>query len=444
MRAPGKRGQRSLESVIGEYITTVFGRDLYRYCHVDKEPSILVLMLKFMATVEVDLRGLLGGAPVYDTKKHIRKLRMEHTVPGLASSESRDPDKFIRAFAWKSANGTVMSEGLGVNMWALLLLLSMMGSTDIHCKQTSRVANTILSQILRLAPSGATPGNMVPVRGINELSDNPEAVMVSGHGRCEHFIRPIKDDNLANNGHFTYCPTENGKMPEDYMGLGGIDGLAKFLKCKYWEVPPQFVHCQIQLMQGRYYCIRRHAGTEAQVAMGTLIIDTAGVHVQYEDRALTWTYEEWPTKLRESGFLVLPTIARCGAVVKYEDAAGETKLGCLVPNGTRAAMVHEGQNIPDGAHVSNFNHINVCYHALVDDGALLAMPVIATIESLVPPGTVLWIKSDSHAWVDMKEKGFLPPTDIPEDEDTRMVQARLNIPLSTVRVEFWILRVLPG
>jgi hypothetical protein len=68
----------------------------------------------------------------------------------------------------------------------------------------------------------------------------------------------------------------------------------------------------------------------------------------------------------------------------------------------------------------------------------------ATIESLVPPGTVLWIKSDSHAWVDMKEKGFLPPTDIPEDEDTRMVQARLNIPLSTVRVEFWILRVLAG
>jgi hypothetical protein len=44
----------------------------------------------------------------------------------------------------------------------------------------------------------------------------------------------------------------------------------------------------------------------------------------------------------------------------------------------------------------------------------------------------------------MKEKGFLPPTDIPEDEDTRMVQARLNIPLSTVRVEFWILRVLAG
>ena len=38
--------------MIGEYISTVFGRDLYRYCHVDKEPSILVLMLKFMATVE--------------------------------------------------------------------------------------------------------------------------------------------------------------------------------------------------------------------------------------------------------------------------------------------------------------------------------------------------------------------------------------------------------
>jgi hypothetical protein len=433
LRAPGERGQRSLESVIGEYIHTVYGRDLYRYCHVDKEPSILVLMLKSMATVEVDLRGLLGGAPVYDTRKHIRKLKMEHTLPGLADSESSDPDKFMRSFAWKSSNGTVMSEGFGVNMWALLLLLSMMGSTDIHCKQTSRVANAILSQILRLAPSGATPGNMVPVRGINEVSNSPEAVMVSSHWRCEHFIRPINDDSLAMNGRFTYCPTDNGKMPEDYIGLGGIDAMAKFLKCKYWEVPAQYVHCQIQLMQGRYYCIRRHAEAEAQVVMGALVIDTAGVHVTYEDRAFTWEYEEWQAKLREHGFLVLPTVARCGAVVKFDDAAGETKLGCLVPNGTRAAMVQENINIPEGAYVSNFNHINLCYHALVDDGALLAMPVLLTIENLVPPGTVLWIKSDSHAWVDMKEKGLLPATDIPEDDDTRMVQARLNIPMSTVR-----------
>ena len=127
MRAPGERGQRTLESVVGEYINNVYGRDLYRYCHFDKEPSILMLLLKSMSAMEVDLRGLLGGAPAYDTKKHVRKLRLQNMVPGLADSDSSDPDKFLRTFAWKAANGTVMSEGFGVNMWALLLMVSIWG-----------------------------------------------------------------------------------------------------------------------------------------------------------------------------------------------------------------------------------------------------------------------------------------------------------------------------
>ena len=437
MRAPGERGQRTLESVVGEYINNVYGRDLYRYCHFDKEPSILTLLLKSMSAMEVDLRGLLGGAPAYDTKKHVRKLRLQNMVPGLADSDSSDPDKFLRTFAWKAANGTVMSEGFGVNMWALLLMVSMMGSKDIHCKQSNRVANSVMSQILRLAPSGATPGNMIPVRGFNERSHNPESVMVSSHGRPEHFIRPINDDNLAINGRFSYCQLDDGDMPEDYLGLGGPRSIAKFLKCKYWEIPPQYIHCQIQLMQGRYYCIRKHSEVESQVLLGTLYIDKDGVHVMYDDRGHIWAYGEWQRRLRDLGFVVLPTVARSGAVVKYETAGGETRLGCLVPNGTRAAMVENGDNIPNGGYVANFDHLHLCYHALVEDGALLPMPVLKTLESLVPPGTVLWIKADSHACGDMKDKGLLRPADnAEEEEDARMVKARLNIPLSTVRILF--------
>jgi hypothetical protein len=50
---------------------------------------------------------------------------------------------------------------------------------------------------------------------------------------------------------------------------------------------------------------------------------------------------------------------------------------------------------------------------------------------------VLWIKADSHACGDMKDKGLLRPADnAEEEEDARMVKARLNIPLSTVRILF--------
>jgi len=419
--------------VVGELISNAFGAELLQYCHVEKEPSIYTLLLKSLCTTEVDLRPLLGGAPVYDTRKHIAKLGLQRTLPGLYNSESAAPDKFLRCFTWKAETGQVMSEGMGVNMWALLLMGSLMGSDEIHTKQSSRVANSILSLILRLAPPGATPGNMIPVRGINERSHHPENVMVSGKNRCEHFIRPVNDDNMAINGRFTYCQVmKGGLMPEDYLGLAPVLGMSEYLACKYWEVPPQYVEGHIQIMQGRWYCIRKHSENAREVVEGTLTIDKGGAHIYYDDRGESFSYEDWQKELRARGFLVMPSVTRCGAVVTYD---GGSKVGCLVPNGTRAAMVQEGTSIAEGAFVSNFDHVNVRYSALVDEGTLLHMPVVLTIESLVPPGTVLWIKPDSQTWADMKE--CFPPTDAKggeedEEEDGRMVQARLNMPTTMV------------
>lgn len=435
MRVPGERAQKNIEAVVGELLSNAFGGDLLQYCHVEKEPSIYTLLLKNLCTMEVDLRPLLGGAPVYDTKKHIAKLRLQRTLPGLYNSETSSPDKFLRCFSWKAETGQVMSEGMGVNMWALLLMGSLMGSDEIHTKQSNRVANALLSLILRLAPPGATPGNMIPVRGINEHSHHPESIIVPGKNRCEHFIRPVNDDNMAINGRFTYCQVmKGGLLPEDYLGLAPILGMSDYLACKYWEVPPQYLEGHIQIMQGRWYCIRKHSEVPSEVVEGTLIIDKGGAHVSYEDRVAIWSYEEWQKELKAAGFLVMPTVTRCGAVVTYDDG---TKVGCLVPNGTRAAMVLDGFNIAEGSFVSNFDHINVRYSALVEEGTLLHMPVIDTIESLVPPGTVLWIKPDSQTWADLSE--FFPPMSTHEDEeDKRMVQARLNIPTNTVRLVLFI------
>jgi len=181
-------------------------------------------------------------------------------------------------------------------------------------------------------------------------------------------------------------------------------------------------------MQGRYYSIYKHSTDSSQVVEGTLFIDKHGAHVEFDDKAFTFTFIEWFQKVKDLGFLVMPSVTRCGALVTYENGS---KVGCLVPHGTRAAMIENNVEIKDGSFVSNFDHINHRYNALVGEGALLPMPMLVMLESLVPPGTILWIRPDAQVWEDLSAD--FPLTSLPEEDARhRMIQVRLNIPMSTV------------
>jgi hypothetical protein len=52
---------------------------------------------------------------------------------------------------------------VGVNLWGLLLLVSM-GVSQFHPNVMNDFARTILKDILDRSPLAATPGNMCPVR----------------------------------------------------------------------------------------------------------------------------------------------------------------------------------------------------------------------------------------------------------------------------------------
>jgi hypothetical protein len=319
--------------------------------------------MKSLMSTEIDLRALLGGAPIFDTKKHIRKLGLHRTLPGLSNSTHSKPDKFIKGFVWKSAATAVMSEGIGVNMWAILLMASLMGSDEIHCKSSSRVATSILSLILGLAPSAATPGNKIPVRSFNERSREPELVIVSGHNRCEHFLRPIEDDNLAMNGNYTYCQIDGKFVPEDYLGCAYVLEMCKFLKCKYEEVPPKHILGYYQLMQDRYYHVYRHPVDGVTMAEGVLLINKDGVYVEYhevgdddgEGVAATFTYIDWHAQLREHGLLVMPSIWRSGAAVLTGPELDV--VGCIDPTGTRLSMDKYGVSYQATDFISNYDHL---------------------------------------------------------------------------------------
>lgn len=434
LRLPMERNQRPIEHSVGDLIVNVFGAELAQFCHFGKESSIVHLLMKSLMSTEIDLRPLLGGAPIYDTKKHIRKLGLSRTLPGLSNCAHSKPDKFIKGFVWKSASTAVMSEGIGVNMWAILLMASLMGSDEIHCKSSSRVATSVLSLILGLAPSAATPGNRIPVRSFNERSREPELVVVPSRNRCEHFLRPIEDDNLAMNGNYTYCQIDGKFVPEDYLGCAYVLEMSKFLKCKYEEVPPKHMLGYYQLMPGRYYHIYRHPVEGVSKAEGMLFIDSHGVHVEYDDgqgpTATSFTFLDWHAQLKERGFLVMPSVWRCGAAVLT--GPDLDVVGCLVPTGTRRAMEENDIEFDEADYIANYDHLNFCYHALVEEDTLTQLSVVDTFSNLVVPGTILWLKSGSPTWEQFKDQFPRAPQLSDEDKAKRVVQVRLNIPVDQV------------
>jgi hypothetical protein len=279
------------------------------------------------------------------------------------------------------------------------------------------------------------------VRSFNEKSRHPDVVVVSAQNRCEHFIRPLEDDNLAINGNYTYCQVDGKFVPEDYLGCSYVMEMSKFLKCKYEHVPPKHVMGYYQLMQERYYPIYRNGVDGFTESDGNLIIDRHGVQVEYdEDRAETFTYIDWHTRLKNIGFLVMPCIWRSGAGV-YVGDGDDMQVGCLVPTGTRRAIEASGQQPSDFQYIANYDHIGRCYHALVEEDTLVPMQVIKTMDSLIPPGTILWLRSGGPTWNSMKSQ--FPRARVPDGgEDQREVQVRLNIPIVQVNVKKKLLAFL--
>lgn len=426
---PSQRGSRMGVQVMAELIFKTFGGELVRFCHFGTEPCIIEKVVEKLLGMKVDLRPVMRSSPIYDSKKHIEKLGLQRELPGLCRQGYDKPDTFLKLGVWKTSGGAIGSEGGCVNMWCLLTAASLVGCNHIHCKSSSRIAQSLLSLILESAPSSSTPGNVVPVRSFHEVSREAECVRVRSDGRPENFLRPIDDGNFAINGVFSYCPVEDGEMPEDFLGCGYVREMAKFLKCKYHDVPPQHVHGNYQLVPGRFHCIY----SKERDIWGSLLVGKTGVHVEYSDHsAMTWGFDDWEDNLREQSFLVMPTIWRSGAVVRLGVQDGS--VGCLVSDGMCASLEEQGGNVEDLGFMSNFDHIKLCYHARVTEDELVPLQVLDTLKQLIPPGQHLWVKPNTDAWNRLQDK--FPPLAEAEAEggspcvDERLLRVRLNVPLT--------------
>ena len=362
----------------------------------------------------------------------MRKLGLRNCVPGLERSTHSAPDTFLKACAWKgAAGGPDLSAGMGVNMWALLLMGALIGNDEIHTKNSSKVATSLLTLMLGMAPACSTPGGRVPVRSFNQRSGAPESVIVATARQPEHFLRAINDDKFAMQGEFTYCPQEDGTMPEDYLGCAHALAMSKFIKCKYTEVPPHQLRGFYQLMQRRHYALVRKAHPDGREdAVGSLYIDHTGAVVTWIDALQqTGTHRvgmmEWEGYIQAEGFLVMPMVWRRGAAVTTEDPL--RPVGCLTSTGTHKSLQRPAGGLGLGStpYVGNYDPVLYGYHALIDENETVFMDTLSAHERLIVPGTVMWLRPENQAWEDLRTHF---PSVREGEEDTRHVRVRLNIP----------------
>ena len=73
-----------------------------------------------------------------------------------------------------------------------------------------------------------------------------------------------------------------------------------------------------------------------------------------------------------------------------------------------------------------------CYHARIEEDKLVPISVISTFDHLVVPGTIMWIKPRSVTWETFKQQ--FPRSRLSDaDDQERMLQVRLNIPVDQVK-----------
>ena len=390
---------------VADRVSEKYGKELFHYCHMGKESSVIANALHACVThIAPDFRGLLGADSMFDTQRHIEKLGLQADLPGLARPGlNTSPDQMMRPFVSRE------SESLGVNVWQLLVMGSLIGNKELHAKCSSDFSRHVLSIILGHAPRAATPGNKIPVRSFNAQTGHQEFVTVSQIDRPDFFIRPMGDKDFMKTGSLNDCRCDphSGLMPEDLLHCAHLERTAKLLSCKIREVPASGLFGDYCLMPGCAYALHGEDRSGYVLIEGNQVT----IHVTHgeEDSVKQMpSTDDWNTCISQLGVVVLPMIFRPCAAVWGEE---KTKVGLVLYQ-----------------EVSNYNHDTRCYMIAYDkDHSPVGLPAVDILDRIIPVGTALLIKPHSPAWNELKPN--FPVFMIQQsEEDTTAVLVRLNVP----------------
>jgi len=399
---PGKDKDESQDIThkIALRVAAQYGETLNSQCHMGPEVSTYRLAVAHLLDrFAPDFRGLISPRMFY-TRKHLHILGFGREAAGMADYVDPAPPPFARQFnirTLRDGREQLQSQAVGVNLWSLLTVTALAGSTDLHPDVSNGFANSLLELILAHAPAACTPGDICPTSRFDHATA-PTKLFISGQDRPGHFLRP-PEPSFVSNGVLPIAKVSGRFVAEDMLHCAPLPLVAKNLHCDVLEVPANaftvrlcfcvlllstqrnpVLQCPYALMPDTSYTFHVPEPDEGKHGILRVVsgAETIELHVYGADRALlsseTLDYYTWEVAIRERGMVITPLIQRYGAAVKVGSG-----LGCLIPTPASPREFLEGDGCFYRALIS----------AELDVAELFFMDVLSTL--LVPVGEVLYL-----------------------------------------------------
>ncbi len=234
---PGRKDEDAdLTNRLAERIFSQHGRHLASQCHMGPERHVYMYALRFLLErFAPDLRGLISHK-MFCGRQHLEGLGLLGMAGGMRDYEESDAQPFAKQFNFRVGNET-RSSAIGLNVWLLLVVVSLMEGTEVHPNVSQNVSNNFMKHLLEFAPPGSTPGNICPVRCFHVHTTTPVRLIVSDKARPNHFWRP-EDASFVLTGALPIAQAMGEWMPEDLLPNPSLWDIAnRDLFCKLMEVP---------------------------------------------------------------------------------------------------------------------------------------------------------------------------------------------------------------
>lgn len=402
----GRVNKDNVEEAIGLRVKDACGPELNEACHFGSEVSVYGHAVgTLLKEWKPDFRRLFGK-DIYAHKKHCDKLA--YTEWDCSDWEKDEPPPFARLFTIKdNTNGEISSYALGINLWALLLMVSLKATT-FHPHVSADVSMMLLREILSHSPQVATPGNVCLVRSFHVESTNAQRIVIPSDDRPKHFLRPIDDKQFMETGEYSYAKQIRNFLPEDIMHCGFLFTMTKVFSCELLEIPGRLVQSEYEILADTGYPV----WNPVSKARGGLIAKSLAQYVTLTDYThemeSAWPYATWLDQLQNSDFIILPLVMRAGACVLMDGGA----VGLIVP--------HNGKD--------NFNLETGKYRLIMNANEtitstdLYEMDAVSVVQKLISIGQDLFIDVTDPYFVSIQ--GSVPPRSV----DTKLLLVKLNIP----------------
>ena len=214
-------------------IAAQYGEELFSQCHMGPELSTYRLALVYLAErFAPDFRGLIS-ANMFCSKQHLAALGLGQQASGMMDYVESAHPPFAKQFNIRGRE-QLQSQAIGVNIWSLLTVTSLIGSKDIHPDISNCFSNSLVEAILSHAPPASTPGNICPTPRFDHSGTANRLFVRDSPDRPKHFLRP-NEPSFVLNGVLPIAKAVGRFAPEDMLHASQLSGVN--LHCDIMEIP---------------------------------------------------------------------------------------------------------------------------------------------------------------------------------------------------------------